>query len=647
MAKDAEVTMEEPRDRSITPVDSIQPVVFTPAWKQDRSRLEIVFVGDMDFGESYQTRNEMNGRGNILRDKGYDYPLKNMQRILGQADMVVANLETTLTDLASSPYEGKKGYLHWSDIQQTPEQLLKHNILTVGLANNHTLDYGQRGLEQTLEALQRSGIRHFGAGRSLAEASRPLIVEVHVAGHLFRMAVLGVFEYRKSYEDKYAWYAQDDRAGVATFDDRTLRLIRELKQSDPSLLVVVFPHWGRNYQPKAAFQVEMADAMLEAGADLILGHGAHALQEIEYRQGRWVIYSIGNFMFNSPGRYSQTGAPPYGLVAKLVVSVEGGVFRHALRLFPIFTDNRKTGYQSRFVNGTEFEEVLSLLTGEDCVTSQSMIKGRDEFGSYFELGLGTSGAVPQIPAETKKTVSDMAIALSGALKLAELVDKNGRFKYRFDALTGTIATGYNVLRHCGSVWAIMQVYKAFPEQDALYRASRRATTYLLNEFLKFVPDYRYACISEGGIMKLGGNGLAILDLLAVYSVSKEVILLTIAESIGATIERDRTPDGDFLHKTDMTTGKVSTFRSAYYTGEALLALLTLYEASGDERWLDIVINSENSLMKKGYGIKEQSHWMLYMLERLCRHRWKDAYVQHACQIVEYILTHTGIPFHQP
>jgi UDP-N-acetylmuramoyl-tripeptide--D-alanyl-D-alanine ligase len=639
MAKGSEVAVEESLDLTIAPDDSILLAVSTPERKSDKRKLEILFVGDTDFGESYQTRNEKNGRGNILRDKGYDHPLKNMRRILDQADVVVANLETPLSNLASSPFEGKKGYLHWSDIQQAPEQLLKHNIRMVNLANNHTLDYGPSGLEQTLDVLQRAGIRHFGAGCSAADAHRPMMVEAQVADHSFRMAVVGVFEYRKGYQDKYAWYARDDRAGIASFDDRALQTIRELKQSDPSMLVVVFPHWGQNYQPKAALQVEMADAMLEAGADLILGHGAHALQEIEYRHGRWVIYSIGNFMFNSPGRYRKTGAPPYGLVAKLVVSLEDGVFRSTLRLFPIFTDNRKTGYQSRFVTELEFEEVFGLLTSKDRATSLPMVKGKDEFGSYLELGLGAPGTIPQVPVETKQAISNLAVATSGAVKLAEFVDKEGRFKYRFDALTGVISTGYNVLRHCGSVWAIMDVYQVTPEQDALYQASHRATTYLRNEFLKYVPNCRYACIAEGGVIKLGGNALAILALLAVYSVSKEAILLTISESIGASIERDRMPDGDFVHKTYLATGKISTFRSEYYTGEALLALLALYEASGDGRWLDIVINSENNLMKKYYGVKEQSHWMLYALEGLCRHRWKDAYAQHASQIAQHILTY--------
>lgn len=636
MAKGVEVPLEEPQEQ---PIFTLKPAPADPVRQPDKNRLEILFLGDTDFGESYQTRNEKKGRGNILRDKGYEHPLKNMRSVLEQADMIIANLETPLTDLNSSPFEGRKGYLHWSDINTSPKQLWMHNIRMVSLANNHTLDYGPKGLEQTLDTLDRNGFRYFGAGRSTADANRPLMLETSVAGRTFKMAVVGVFEYRKSYEDNYAWYAKEDRAGVAGFDSSTLQIIRDLKQSDPSLPVTVFVHWGQNYQPKAASQVEMADALLAAGADLILGHGAHALQEIEQRQGRWVVYSMGNFMFNSPGRFSQSGALPFGLVAKLLVLPEEGSFRLLLRLYPIFTDNRKTGYQSRFVTEAEFKEAAGLLKSDADSTHTPPVEGTDGTGFFLELNLGSRNVASQEPPAGGRSLTNMAVALSGAGRLAGLVDDAGRFKYRYDAGTGAVSAGYNILRHCGSVWAVMDVYQAFPDHDDLYQAGRRAVAYLLNDFLRYSKEFCDAFIVEAGVIKLGGNALAILALLAVYNISKESILLATAESIGASIERDRTPDGDFVHKRFAESGKISPFRSEYYTGEALLALVALYEASHDQRWLDMVISSEECLLKKDYGVREQSHWMLYALERLCRHSWNDRYAEHAGKIAQHIVTY--------
>lgn len=229
------------------------------------------------------------------------------------------------------------------------------------------------------------------------------------------------------------------------------------------------------------------------------------------------------------------------------------------------------------------------------------------------------------------------IALSGALCLAQLSDQNGRFKYRFDPVSGSIAEGYNVLRHCGAVWAMMDVAKQSGQPEKILAAGTRAISHLLNEFLKFSPRDRQACIVENNSVKLGGNALAILALLAVYRATGDSVLKALAEALGNTILRDMKPDGDFVHKRYLSSGKISNFQSMYYTGEALLALLHLFEASGNEIWLDAAIRSENMLAARDYGVPEQSHWMLYALELLCRHRWNEAHAQHAGKIARHIL----------
>jgi hypothetical protein len=235
-------------------------------------------------------------------------------------------------------------------------------------------------------------------------------------------------------------------------------------------------------------------------------------------------------------------------------------------------------------------------------------------------------------------MNNSEIALSGASYLAQLVDQEGRFKYRFDPVSGEIAEGYNVLRHCGAVWAMLDAHEfAGSANKDILAASIRAVTYLLNEFLKFSPDYRFACISEKGSIKLGGNALAILALLSVHRATQDDLLRILAESLGRYMLKDLKPDGDFVHKRYLASGKISDFKSMYYTGEALLALLDLFAVTGDENWLDAAIRSEDLLLRQDYGVKEQSHWMLYALEHLCRYRWNDQYAQHAGKIAKHIL----------
>jgi|GEM_PF-471178 len=367
-------------------------VMLEKEQRRDIERLEVVFVGDTSFGENYQTRCEIRGQGNILLDKGYEYPLERMKKMLTNTDLVIANLETPLTDLKQSPFQGMKSFVHWSDINHAPPHLLQNNIRVVGLANNHSFDYGPEGYEQTLDTLDRFGMIYFGAGRSPEEASLPLLLQAPVGDKNFKMAVIGAYDYSKASDDKYGCYAKKGRGGLCALDARAMRVIRELKQNDPDWYVIAFPHWGPNYKWKTAMQSRVADELLQAGADLVIGHGAHMLQEIELRQGKWIIFSIGNFMFNSPGRYKNYHAPPYSLLARLVLTTASqGPLQRTLRLYPIVTDNLLTHYQTRFVTDQEFEEVWYLLSekvGGIEEGKNQLIRARNHLGHFFDIDLG-------------------------------------------------------------------------------------------------------------------------------------------------------------------------------------------------------------------------------------------------------------------
>lgn len=376
----AQQTTSNPRKIRLTP-------------KSGQSSLEIVLVGDTSFGENYQQKLEDTGRDNILKSEGYDYPLAKMKAMLTEADLVVANLETPLTDIKISPFADKKSYVHWSDIAKAPEHLLKHNINVVSLANNHTFDYGKDGFKQTLDVLEQQKIHYFGAGRTQQEANEPFFIEGTVAGQTFSCAIIGAFQESTSYRRDFQAYADRSKEGVNPLNiDTMIKNIRAIKAYNPDTFVIVFPHWGYNYEWKSTAQTDQAKALIDNGADLILGHGAHMLQELESYRNKWIAYSIGNFMFNSPGRYEHYKAPPYSLLAKLIVEAGDEGLSLTCRLYPIVTDNKQTQYQTTFVTDQQFNEVCQFLTNKNTSTStllHGLPRNKDQYGAYLALDITT------------------------------------------------------------------------------------------------------------------------------------------------------------------------------------------------------------------------------------------------------------------
>ena len=322
--------------------------------------LRVLFAGDLGWGESYQDEYEKAGKGHILKAKGYDYSLAKLGPLLKSAQVVVANLETPVAQTRTSPFAGQKDYVHYSDPVQTPAALLRHNITVVGLANNHTADLGQEGLLQTLSTLAAKGITSFGAGLNEEGARAPWHRSFQVGSRSFSLYVITAFEYREAeYDTKYQFYAKPSRPGVAAIDLGILkRQVETIRKADTNAFVVYFPHWGQNYKWRNAEQTTTAHGAIDAGVDLVLGHGAHMMGEIEQYKNRWIAYSIGNLAFNSAGRFVKSGVDPFGLPAVLVATPSGAL---SLELYPIVSDNILTKYQPRPVSADEFDQAKAAL----------------------------------------------------------------------------------------------------------------------------------------------------------------------------------------------------------------------------------------------------------------------------------------------
>jgi UDP-N-acetylmuramoyl-tripeptide--D-alanyl-D-alanine ligase/cyanophycin synthetase/poly-gamma-glutamate synthesis protein (capsule biosynthesis protein) len=355
---------------------------------RSRDHVRVLFGGDTSGGESYQDQYAKQGETNVLLEKGYDHGTAQLDRLLAAADYRVINLETPLTTRRDSPLK-TKDYLHYSDPVKLPALFTKFGPVAFSLANNHTLDHGPEGLDDTRAALNAAGVDCFGAGANLAGASRPLLQEFRVGNNSVSLAVFGAFEFRRDYDEEYHFYAGEDRPGAAPIDTQAVKQeIAKLRRVTPNVFVVYFVHWGGNYEWKKSAQTATARALRDAGVDLVVGHGAHMLQEVEHDDRGWIFYSIGNFLFNARGRYTAHKAPPYSLPLVVDLSMAGDRPQTRIRAYPIVSDNQVTGYQPRFVTEAELSTIDSLLaekSGWDAATRAAVKPGKDECGPYLEF----------------------------------------------------------------------------------------------------------------------------------------------------------------------------------------------------------------------------------------------------------------------
>src|SRR5262245_17131940 len=288
----------------------------------------IAFLGDTLLGGEAQP---------LLDEHGHDYPLRRIQHLWADADLVVANHEGPITRRTTPSDKldtGRKRYWYRAD-PESARTLAASGIRVVSLANNHVTDFGPEGLADTLTALDDAGIPHCGAGLDARTARRPVVVEV---GGM-RVGFLSLMQRYQMYVEEQL-YATAQRPGLALL--RPSRLAKEIGRLRNRVdLCVVLVHWGRNYKPLTDLQQRLAEQMVAAGADLIVGHHPHVPHPADTVGGVPVLYRLGNGPFGTPGRY-HSGRPPYGLVARVTVEPHRVV---DLDIDCIHIDNAVVGFQ--------------------------------------------------------------------------------------------------------------------------------------------------------------------------------------------------------------------------------------------------------------------------------------------------------------
>lgn len=262
----------------------------------EEPRVAIVAVGDVQLGR---------GVGRLMEQEGPDYPFEHVRAMIEAADLAVFNLECALS---AEGIPIPKRYSFRAD-PIAAGGVARAGFDVAVLANNHSVDCGRRAIPETMAILRDRGIAPVGAGMTMAEAAAPLMVEKNG----LRIAILA----RTFVLPDGVIYREDVPTSALYNPDLIEAQVRAARRRADA--VVVSLHWGIEYarQPQES-QRRIARRLVDAGADLVIGHHTHTPQPVEQYPRGLIAYSLGNFIFDSHGEGGR-----YGSVLRCTLTQEG------------------------------------------------------------------------------------------------------------------------------------------------------------------------------------------------------------------------------------------------------------------------------------------------------------------------------------
>jgi poly-gamma-glutamate capsule biosynthesis protein CapA/YwtB (metallophosphatase superfamily) len=306
--------------------------------------ITLALVGDVMLGRKV---NE------ALRTVSPEQPWGDVLPLLISADLRIVNLECAITD-HKQPWTRTPKVFHFRADSSAIEVLKAARVDVCSLANNHTLDFEERGLLDTMEHLQGAGIWYAGAGRDREEAARPALLAARRADRTSRVALLAFTD------NEPPFAAGSDRPGTnylpVSLESHVLRRVEAAVTAarEAGAETVVFSnHWGPNMvqRPSALFR-QFARAVMDRGVDVYYGHSAHIFQGVEIYGGKPILYDMGDFIDD------------YAVHPKLrndwsflfKVSLEGSEFQR-LELFPVTLHYTRV----QLAKGKEREAILDRM----------------------------------------------------------------------------------------------------------------------------------------------------------------------------------------------------------------------------------------------------------------------------------------------
>jgi poly-gamma-glutamate synthesis protein (capsule biosynthesis protein) len=299
----------------------------------DVATVHLLAVGDVNLGRHV---------GRVMLAGDTLFPFVALRDTFAAYDLVFANLESCLSEQGGET-EHPRNNLIFTGPPIGARMLRQAGITMVATANNHALDYGPRGLLETMSNLDSAGIPFAGSARRAQDLYEPALIERNGIRIAF-FACTAIMNMRPAGWDTLVTWAD------------TARLFPRMRVwRDSADFLILSYHGGEEYRDRAGAEVRaFGRAAAEAGADIVLGHHPHVPYGWERRNGKLIVHSLGNFVFRQPGKFWTEHSYALALVLE-----KGADLRRiaSVRCLPV-----KAGFQPAFLPpGPDADRVLDRV----------------------------------------------------------------------------------------------------------------------------------------------------------------------------------------------------------------------------------------------------------------------------------------------
>ena len=326
------------------PAESVKKLTYD---SDEAIIMTITCTGDLTIGgDTYHHKDifspELEAHGGDI-----NFIFQNVRSILMSDDLTIVNFEGTLTDTQYVPKEKRENDFLFSISPSYAHVLPDNGIEAVSLENNHVMDHGEEGYEDTKAALREAGVIYSNSEE------------------------IGVFEFQGIQVAMLSYLCIDRYGkpfgGYDTFEEKVAADIVAAKEIYP--LVIVSFHWGleptesqpnRGYKPTKN-QIRLGHLAADSGADLIVGHHSHRIQPIEYYNNTFICYSLGNFCFAGHNRPRDMLSIMFQIRFRIK---EGAVSYKDFRIIPIRISSKSEKNDfipTPFDPGAETDAIIGLL----------------------------------------------------------------------------------------------------------------------------------------------------------------------------------------------------------------------------------------------------------------------------------------------
>ena len=335
--------LEDEEELDITEVvDEPEEENNTGVFESDGSTvLTVTCTGDFTIGGDNYHHKEKDFYGE-LKDHGDDinFTMANVRDILARDDMTLVNFEGTLTETTYVPANKRENQFLFNIPPRYVSVLADNSIEAVSLENNHVMDHGDEGYDDTRSTLRDAGVVYSN--------SDEVGIFSYQGIQIAMLSYLCIDRYGKPFK------------GFDTFEEKVAYDIAEAKKYYP--LVIVSFHWGveKQYVPTKN-QIRLGHLAVDSGADLVIGHHPHRIQPIEQYNDALICYSLGNFCFAGHDKPADMSSILFQARYRIK---EGNVSFKDFRIIPIRISSRKDRNDfipTPFSEGAETDSILTTL----------------------------------------------------------------------------------------------------------------------------------------------------------------------------------------------------------------------------------------------------------------------------------------------